>query len=222
MPRYKNGVFNCLQNAFPDSATWSTTNVPPLCLDALLGFISFVAERLDDPPRTKGFPEPSKLQKQREQKQVIIRGATRFNEDPKKGIAFLVQQGVIDSADNPASIAYFLKGTTRLNKRLLGEYLSKKQNEEILRHFMDSFDFSGKRVDEALRDMLNSFRLPGESALIERIVDQFSEKYCRVDKPEEVSDKDAVFVLTYAIIMLNTDQHNPNLKVCLFRAESIN
>jgi brefeldin A-resistance guanine nucleotide exchange factor 1 len=30
--------------------------------------------------------------------------------------------------------------------------------------------------------------------------------------PEDVADKDAVFVLTYAIIMLNTDQHNPNLK----------
>ena len=30
--------------------------------------------------------------------------------------------------------------------------------------------------------------------------------------PEEIADKDAVFVLTYAIIMLNTDQHNPTLK----------
>lgn len=119
---------------------------------------------------------------------------------------------MIDSADNPESIARFLKGTTRLNKRLLGDYISKKQNEGILKCFMDSFDFRGKRVDEALRDMLNTFRLPGESALIERIVERFSEKYCAVDKPEEVHDKDSVFVLTYAIIMLNTDQHNPNLK----------
>ncbi|KAH8151300.1 uncharacterized protein LAJ45_04502 [Morchella importuna] len=200
------------RNAFPDSATWSTTNVPPLCLDALLGYISFISDRLNDHPHTEGLPSPDVLRAQRSLKQTVIRGAARFNEDPKKGIAFLVSQGIIDSADNPASIAKFLQGTTRLNKKVLGEYISKKQNEAILKEFMEMFDFRGKRVDEALRDMLNSFRLPGESALIERIVERFSELYCGPAKPEEVADKDSVFVLTYAIIMLNTDQHNPNLK----------
>ena len=48
--------------------------------------------------------------------------------------------------------------------------------------------------------------------MIERIVTVFSEKYCASSTPEEVADKDAVFVLTYAIIMLNTDLHNPTLK----------
>src|SRR5690606_5081601 len=78
--------------------------------------------------------------------------------------------------------------------------------------FLDLFDFSGKRVDEALRGLLESFRLPGESPLIERIVNCFSEKYCAIPDQQEATDKDAVFILTYAIIMLNTDQHNPNLK----------
>lgn len=155
------------------------------------------------------------LQQQRARKQVIVNGATKFNEDPKKGIAYLVKEGIIESAGNPDSIARFLKGTSRVSKKLLGDYLSKKSNENILRAFMERFDFSGKRVDEALRDMLETFRLPGESALIERIVTVFSEKYCSGEKPDEVEDKDAVFVLSYAIIMLNTDQHNPNMKVCL-------
>lgn len=178
-----------------------------------MGYISFISDRLNDHPHTEGFPSPDVLRAQRSRKQTVIRGAARFNEDPKKGIAFLVSQGIIDSADNPASIAKFLQGTTRLNKKVLGEYISKKQNEEILKEFMETFDFRGKRVDEALRDMLNSFRLPGESALIERIIERFSELYCGPGKPEEVADKDSVFVLTYAIIMLNTDQHNPNVKV---------
>lgn len=77
---------------------------------------------------------------------------------------------------------------------------------------MDLFDFTGQRVDEALRQLLITFRLPGESQLIERIVTVFSEKYCANATPEGISDKDAVYVLTYAIIMLNTDQHNPNVK----------
>ncbi|KAI9796920.1 MAG: hypothetical protein M1825_006284 [Sarcosagium campestre] len=95
---------------------------------------------------------------------------------------------------------------------MLGEFLSKRSNERFLEAYLDQFNFTGQRVDEALRDLLESFRLPGESPLIERIVTSFSEKYCAHSTPEGVADKDAVYVLTYAIIMLNTDQHNPNLK----------
>ena len=125
-----------------------------------------------------------------------------------------MQQGIIDSVNNTQSIARFLKGTSRVDKKLLGEYISKKQNVEILKAFMGMFDFTGKRVDQALREMLETFRLPGESQLIERIVTEFSHKYCEAEENlKDVADRDAVFILSYAIIMLNTDQHNPNMKV---------
>lgn len=199
------------RNAFPDSATWSTTNVPPLCLDSLLGYVQYVADRRDDLPIFEGYPDRKKLREQRARKKIIIRGATKFNEDPKLGIAFLSSEGIIDNRDDVHSVVRFLRGTTRISKSVLGEYLSKKSNEQILEAFLDLFDFSGKRVDEALRDLLNSFRLPGESALIERIVTVFSKKYCNNTTLEGIADKDAVFILTYAIIMLNTDLHNRNL-----------
>ncbi|KAF2226745.1 hypothetical protein BDZ85DRAFT_293638 [Elsinoe ampelina] len=200
------------RNAFPDSATWSTTNVPPLCLDSLLNYVQFVADRLEDEPNAEGYPEVKVLREQRSMKKTIIKGATKFNEKPQAGIAFLASQGVIDNPDNPKSVAKFLKGTTRIDKKVLGEFLSKKNNYAILDAFMDLFEFTGQRVDEALRQLLNTFRLPGESQLIERIVTEFAEKYCGNGNPEGVASKDAVYVLTYAIIMLNTDQHNPNLK----------
>ena len=200
------------RNAFPDSATWSTTNVPPLCLDSLLGYVQFIADRLDDKPISASLPDRNKLREQRARKKIIIKGATKFNENPKAGIVYLTSQGIIRSADDPHSIAKFLKGTSRISKKMLGEYLSKKANEHLLGAFMDLFDFSAKRVDEALRDLLGAFRLPGESPLIERIVTVFSEKYFAGSTPEDVADKDSVYVLTYAIIMLNTDQHNPNVK----------
>ncbi|MCJ1477728.1 GDP/GTP exchange factor for ARF [Lambiella insularis] len=200
------------RNAFPDSATWSTTNVPPLCLDALLGYVQFVADRLDDDAISEGFPDPRDLRKQRYRKKIIIKGVAKFNETPKAGIAYLASQGIIENPQDPQSVVQFLKGTTRISKKVLGEYISKNSNEPILRAFMDTFDFASKRVDEALRDLLVAFRLPGESALIERIVTVFSEKYCATSTPDGVADKDSVFVLTYAIIMLNTDQHNPNVK----------
>ncbi len=200
------------RNAFPDSATWSTTNVPPLCLDSLLGYVQYVADRRDDLAIFEGYPDRDALREQRARKKIIIRGVTKFNEDPKSGVAFLASQGIIENPENADCVARFLRGTTRISKSVLGDYISKKSNEHILNAFLDLFDFSGKRVDEALRDLLNSFRLPGESALIERIVTVFATKYCANTTPEGVADKDAVFILTYAMLMLNTDLHNRNLK----------
>ena len=200
------------RNAFPDSARWSTTNVPPLCLDSLLGYVQFIADRLEDDPVYEGYPDIKKLREQRSRKKIIIRGATKFNENPKAGIAFLASHGIIDNSEDATSVVKFLRGTTRISKSVLGEFLSKKAHEHLLEAYLETYDFTGKRVDEALRDLLNSFRLPGESALIERIVAVFSTKYCGNSMPEGIANKDAVLVLTYAIIMLNTDQHNPNVK----------
>ncbi|KAI9842991.1 MAG: GDP/GTP exchange factor for ARF [Thelocarpon superellum] len=200
------------RNAFPDSATWSTTNVPPLCLDALLGYVQFIADRLDAEPRREGYADVDLLRRQRALKKIIIRGASKFNENPKAGIAYLVSNGIIEEADDPLAVTRFLKGTTRVSKKQLGEYLSKRSHQQLLEAFLDLFEFNGKRVDEAIRELLESFRLPGEAPLIERIVTSFAEKYCATCTPEGIADKDAVYVLTYAIIMLNTDQHNPNVK----------
>ncbi|KAL3427355.1 Sec7 domain-containing protein [Phlyctema vagabunda] len=200
------------RNAIPDSATWSTTSVPPLCLDALLGYVQFIADRLDDEPQFDGYPDVAKLREQRRRKKVVIKGASRFNENPKSGLAYLNSQGIIPNANDATALAAFLKGTSRISKKMLGEYISKKGNEPILEALMDQYEFHGKRVDEALRELLESFRLPGESILIERIVTSFSEKYCSGTPPKDVADKDAVFVLSYAIIMLNVDQHSPKLK----------
>lgn len=200
------------RNALPDSATWSTTSVPPLCLDALLRYISFIAERLDQPPQTDGYPDPAYLRDQRRKKKLIVKGTSNFNENPRAGLAFLHDKGIIESTTDPKCVAEFLRSTTLVSKKVLGDYLSKRGNEAILDVFMDSFDFTDKRVDEALRTLLETFRLPGEAPLIERVVTSFAEKYCANSIPEDVADKDAVYVLTYAIIMLNTDQHNPNLK----------
>jgi brefeldin A-resistance guanine nucleotide exchange factor 1 len=200
------------RNAFPDSATWSTTNVPPLCLDSLLGFIQSIADRLDDEPRYEGFPDPAKLESQRKRKKHIVRGAAKFNEDPKLGIAYLASQDIIENPDDPELVARFLKGTSRISKKILGEFISKRSNSGLLEAFVDLFDFEGKSVVDALRELLGSFRLPGESQLIERIVTVFSEKYMIKAEPAEIVDKDALFVLLYGIIMLNTDLFNRNLK----------
>lgn len=200
------------RNAFPDAATWSTTNVPPLCLDALLGYIHSIAERLEDGPLTEGFPDVQALRKQRALKKIITKGASKFNDNPKAGLAFLAAQNVISNVEDPRQVAEFLKGTTRVDKKVLGDFLSKRGHEDLLTAFIETFDFTDSRVDEALRQLLNSFRLPGEAQLIERIVTEFARQYFPKSGEEDIADQDAVFVLTYAIIILNTDQHSPKVR----------
>ncbi|KAK9480121.1 hypothetical protein V1514DRAFT_326464 [Lipomyces japonicus] len=200
------------RNAFPDAATWSTANVPPLCLDALLSYVSFLVDRIDSANVAKeNHPDLESLLEQRNKKQIVIQGTSKFNNNPKKGIQFLVDNGVIDEASNSKSVATFLRHTSRISKKLLGEYLAKPSNKSIMECFIDDFDFADLRIDEALRQLLESFRLPGEAQQIERIVEKFSERYCEF-KPEEVANKDAAFVLSYSIILLNTDLHNPQVK----------
>ncbi|KAK4913266.1 GDP/GTP exchange factor for ARF, partial [Elasticomyces elasticus] len=199
------------RNAFADAAYWSTANVPPLCLDSLLTFVQYMAERTvyASPPSTDS--RLAQLREQRRRKKIIKAGSLKFNDSPKGGIAFLVKNGIIDDPDDPTQIAKFLKSTSHLSKSVLGEFITKKTNQALLIAFIGLFDFKGKRIDEALRELLTSFRLPGESALIERIVEVFVEKYMNSPDTDSIADDTAGYVLTYAIIMLNTDLYNPQV-----------
>lgn len=58
---------------------------------------------------------------------------------------------------------------------------------------------------------LETFRLPGESAEIALVMQHFSEEWFRANN-EPFFHVDAAFTLSYAIIMLNVDQHNPQVE----------
>lgn len=80
------------------------------------------------------------------QKKLVLTGAARFNSKPKVGITFLEENRLIYadlSPENPKaqSLARFLKGCTRLDKRLLGDFISKPDNIDILQAFIGLFDF---------------------------------------------------------------------------------
>ena len=48
----------------------------------------------------------------------------------------------------------------------------------------------------------------GEAQQIDRIMEKFAERFCR-DNPGAFSNADGAYLLSFAIIMLNTDAHNP-------------
>ena len=61
------------------------------------------------------------------------------------------------------------------------------------------------------RNLLRTFRLPGEAQKIDRVMNEFAQKYCG-DNPKIFSTTDTAYILAYSLIMLNTDAHNPNVK----------
>jgi golgi-specific brefeldin A-resistance guanine nucleotide exchange factor 1 len=156
--------------------------------------------------------KPEKVLARRTRKQIIIQGASKFNSNPKEGLAYLAERGVLDKDLNPHSVAPFLKKSSRVSKRIVGEYIAKPTNSETLDAFVKQFDFKGKRLDEALREMLATFRLPGEAQQIDRIMENFAKRFFE-SGPEDVRSSDAAYVLAFSVVMLNTDQHNPQVKV---------
>ncbi|KAG9093300.1 GDP/GTP exchange factor for ARF [Ceratobasidium sp. UAMH 11750] len=209
------------------------------CLDLLLAYVDRMHARVENPNAAESWPSsqndvtPESLLFIKSRKLLVLTAAQKFNEKPKKGVAFMLENGLVDykaeedrettekpeapsqeekkestrKAD-PKSLARFLKQCPRLDKKVLGEYISHLDNPDLLREFIGMFDFRDKSIAEAMRELLESFRLPGESQPIARITETFAKAFFAAGPPG-IKSEDAVFVLAYSVIMLNTDLHNP-------------
>lgn len=142
-------------------------------------------------------------------------GLNLFNKKPEKGITYLIRRGFLENT--PQGVARFLISRKGLSRQMIGEYLGNLQNQfnmAVLECFAGELDLSGMQVDVALRKFQAYFRMPGEAQKIERLMEIFSQRYCQCnsDIVARLRSSDTVFVLAFAIIMLNTDLHTPNLK----------
>uniref|UniRef100_A0A1B0FYA9 Cytohesin-1 n=1 Tax=Phlebotomus papatasi TaxID=29031 RepID=A0A1B0FYA9_PHLPP len=143
-------------------------------------------------------------------KQMSI-GRKKFNMDPKKGIEYLRENHLIRM--DPQDVAYLLYKGEGLNKTAIGDYLGEKNdfNEQVLKAFVELHDFTNLILVQALRQFLWSFRLPGEAQKIDRMMECFAQRYCHLN-PDIFTNTDTCYVLSFAIIMLNTSLHNPSVK----------
>lgn len=142
-------------------------------------------------------------------------GLNLFNKKPERGIAYLIRRGFLE--ETPQGVARFLITRKGLSRQMIGEYLGNLQNSfnmAVLDCFAGELDLSGMQVDVALRKFQTYFRMPGEAQKIERLMEVFSHRYClcNSDIVARLHSQDTIFVLAFAIIMLNTDLHTPNLK----------
>ncbi|KAK3091515.1 hypothetical protein FSP39_020408 [Pinctada imbricata] len=147
----------------------------------------------------------------KQRKKLYYTGTDQFNVKPSKGITYLQEKGLLKSPLDVGNVVMFLRENPKLDKAMIGEYVSNKKNKKTLEAFVKSFNFEDLRVDEALRQYLEAFRLPGEAPVISYLIEHFSDHWFK-SNGEPFVNVDAAFTLAYAVIMLNVDQHNHNAK----------
>ncbi|GJV37474.1 retrovirus-related pol polyprotein from transposon TNT 1-94 [Tanacetum coccineum] len=93
---------------------------------------------------------------------------------------------------------------------MIGDYLG--QHEEfplaVMHAYVDSMNFAEMKFHTAIHKFLRGFRLPGGAQKIDHIMEKFAERYCAIN-PGLFKNAETAYVLAYAVIMLNTDAHNP-------------
>lgn len=142
-------------------------------------------------------------------------GLNIFNKKPERGVQYLIGKGFLDNSAQ--AVARFLITRKGLSKQMIGEYLgniSNQFNQAVTQCFANEMDLSNMQIDVALRKFQTYFRMPGEAQKIERLMEVFSHRYCACN-PEvasKLNSTDSVFIMAFAIILLNTDLHTPNLK----------
>jgi len=150
-----------------------------------------------------------------QQKQKYLRdvekATSKFNIKPKRGIAYLVEQGYIDHTPEDVGLA-LLQFKDSFSKTQIGDFLGedKEFNVATLHAYVEEFNFADMLIDDALRLFLGGFRLPGEAQKIDRMMEKFSARYVE-NNPNTFPSADTAFVLSFSIMMLQTDLHNPNI-----------
>ncbi|KAH7554546.1 hypothetical protein JRO89_XS12G0233900 [Xanthoceras sorbifolium] len=222
------------KSAFPVNGPLSPMHV--LALDGMISMIQGMAERVSnelptpegvsvDPDeynsfwtlKCKDYSDPHSwipfVRKIKYIKRKLAVGADHFNRDPKKGLEFLQGINLLPDKLDPQSVAFFFRYTTGLDKNFIGDFLGNHDEfcVEVLHKFAGTFDFHGMNLDTALRLFIGTFRLPGESQKIQRVLEAFAERYYEQSQ-DILTNKDAALLLSYSLILLNTDQHNVQVK----------
>ncbi|KAF7390728.1 hypothetical protein HZH66_009208 [Vespula vulgaris] len=132
---------------------------------------------------SQNLPTREELLSIKTNKRWLIVGTEKFNENPREGITKLTEHG------------------------LLGGSPGHPDPEKVAKLLRENPGLDKKAIGEYIK----SFRLPGEAPLISLLLEKFAEHW-HDSNGKPFSSADAAFTLAYAVIMLNVDQHNYNVK----------
>ncbi|GAB2246292.1 hypothetical protein Droror1_Dr00001785 [Drosera rotundifolia] len=223
------------KSAFPVNNPLSALNT--VALDGLIAVVQAMAERTGDAPlsfesppahleeytpfwmiKCEDYKNPSNwvpfIRHTKYIKRKLTIGADHFNKSPKRGFEYLQSLNLLPEELDPKSVACFFRYSAGLDKYLIGDFLGDRDEfcVEVLLEFVRTFDFHEMSLDTALRIFLESFRLPGEAERIMKVLEAFAEIYYEQSHHQLFFSKDAIFLLSLSMIMLNTDLRSAQVK----------
>jgi serine/arginine repetitive matrix protein 2 len=135
---------------------------------------------------------------------------SEFQNDQSKAVAMLCD-AVGVQRDEAAFIGDILFRTHELSRSAVGDYLAKRNNRDILHAFVDKFNFSGVRLDHALRIFLLSILLSdkAEPRSLENLLAGFSARWFHANNSMVAFDKECAKNLVVSIVLLNASLHMP-------------
>eukprot|EP00949_MAST-11_sp_MAST-11-sp1_P000426 g426.t1 len=169
---------------------------------------------------TLSLPSAEALRAARIHKEKLQRAGMEFNKKPKRGLALLRDLGLLTapehSSEYAAEVAQFLRYAPHLDKATVGEYLGGGESDfdqSLREHYVETFNMAGQSMLNALRMFLEAFKLPGEAQQIDRLLQAFSGAvYKQSPDARLMNSVDVAYLLSFSIIMLNTDLHNENIR----------
>ncbi|EPB89448.1 hypothetical protein HMPREF1544_03679 [Mucor circinelloides 1006PhL] len=134
---------------------------------------------------------------------IMASALRKFETNANLGIQYLIDKGVL--TNDPLSIANFLFKTPDLNRRQLGYYLSDLKNSDVYDAFLECFRLVGLRLDEALRILLTTFRLPSNWEALEYLIERFAKKWHDANQNVIKFHEDMVVKVVVAMLFLNAE-----------------
>lgn len=138
-----------------------------------------------------------------------------FNNGKVSMIHRLHETGALSAT--PLATAMFLSLCRVLSRKSISEYISDAAefNAHVLAEYMKMQSYVGLDIEVSLRKMLRRVSLPIEGQKIDRILKQFGYQYYSDNKTlpggAVFKDEKACHAFAFALMLLNTDLHNPNV-----------
>lgn len=159
-----------------------------------------------------------------EEKAIRICRETRLK-DALKFLLKEIKANDVDIGDEPGYIARFLYYKhPYLNREDIGEFISsletsvftEQQHIKLMENYMECMDFDNLAFLDALKRFLNcGFFLPKEAPKIDKLIQYFADYYAKYNR--HGMDSDDIMILSYGVLMLNTDYHNSRVETPMFR-----
>lgn len=179
-----------------------------MALETVMVIVHSLWKYLNQPFTDKDKVTVDTVIEAKKQKDVFLSGVSLFSAKPKAGIEYFREHGFIK---RDSDVAEFLFRTPQLDPVAVGNYIGDENCQDVLKQYVELFDFKGRGFEDCFREFLTKFRIPGEAQMIDRVMEQFGAKYY-ADNPSAFRTADTVYVLSFSALMLHTDAHHPNLK----------